>query len=156
MKHLIYYFCFFILLLNSCSDDTTSPTQTETVVYSLDSLVVYSGDTLYLCSGSSSQTTYTGNTNWKLSLNANTNDSSSFSILAFRIFSSLSNFTNQQTNLEVTKSGSSINLNYSENINISRNDNYLVRVSLCPAFDTSYHTSGKFIKIHNVKFSKIN
>jgi hypothetical protein len=153
------------LLIANCSDDTTSPNQTETVVFELDSLVLYSdtvsqGDTILNYTERSSPVLnnppLTGNKTCKVTFNSVTNDSTNSNdtaaLLNYTIRSYTGVFPNQQFVAQLSDSikGNSINAFYQNSVTVSINPAFGFHFYIRSLFRNRY-LSNKYIKIYNIK-----
>jgi hypothetical protein len=159
MKYLLFFLLSVIVsLFAGCSDDSTGPNNTETVIFSQDSLVLYAQDTVNIAGcGVLPSNTYSGSTSWRLSYNAITNDSSIFSNLTTTITSvAPTSPPNPIAHINVMKNGHEINSNFLNNFTITRDGSYGVIYNTSISFDTSYQNQNKYIKLYNIRLIKIN
>jgi hypothetical protein len=158
MKYLLFFLLSVIVsLFAGCSDDSTGPNNTETVIFSQDSLVLYSSDSVLIKSaGIITSTPYNNNTKWSLSFNSITNDSSIFSKLIIKASTQSTQGSLIIHHIDETKTGNDININYNNISDVQRNDTYNFILNTTISFDTSYHINNKYIKLFNIQLKKIN
>jgi hypothetical protein len=155
--------CFtFILSFSGCSDDssptyTTAPPSTDSLMYSFDSLVVYSDNTIqtnayYLYLDTCKITKF------RIQCSLTTNDTTSILDSAHSI--SITSLTNNGDtsngayyNLKI---GSNINSNINNAINLTITTPYRLVGSVYLSFVNFPHNRGRYIKAKNFKLYKIN
>ena len=147
----------------SCGDDSVSPNGTETVVYSLDSLILYSdtlviGDSITNKQVRSTPILYTpqltGAKTCRLKFNAITNDTSLQAIVTYNISTYTGIFPNTQftTRLNDSTRGYAINNNFNLEITVNIQVPYGFSLILATIFRNRYHAN-KYIKLYDIRFT---
>jgi hypothetical protein len=160
LKKLFVIFAIFLtaFFYSSCGDNP-SDASNEVILFSKDTLSVYSADSL-ITNGLQlyGVQRLEGNKKYGLYFTASTNDSSVFSHLYILAHTCQEPPCSPPMirHIDEQLSGNSINTSYGKTFLVERSDSYNLRASVFMSFDTNYHNPGKYIKLQNIKFSRFD